>query len=246
MNRQVALAATMRFSRVFPLVAVAALLAACGDDANGPSNERSVLVSPTTSVIQHVAPNSPVSVSPTVYLSDQDGRAMPGVAVDFQVAGGGSIDNTHAVSDDDGLASSGQWIVGAADGADMVTVRIDGMARATFYARAAAVRARYDLETVGGRPVQSAQRLFFWSDSTVTRSFDSTRVTAVYQRNGDVLTWVDGSCCVVTATMQGDRITVVEVLEEDEVYLRNYGTLTEPPSDPPGPPGPSEIYIADY
>ena len=38
LNRLVALAATMRFSRVFPLVAVAALLAACGDEGTGPTN----------------------------------------------------------------------------------------------------------------------------------------------------------------------------------------------------------------
>jgi TolB protein len=327
LNRQVALAATMRFSRVFPLVAVAALLAACGDDANGPSDDsptanvaptaaftvqcdgldcsftnssedsdgtidaygwdfgdssaqvttrhaahtfagpgagftvtlivtdddgetgtaselvyvsRGVLVSPS-SLIQHVTPNRPVSVPPTVSLSDQYGRAMPGVAVDFQVTGGGSIGNTHAVSDEDGRASAGQWIVGAADGADRVTARIDGVVRATFYARAAAVRARYDLETVGGRPVPGAQGLFFWSDGTVTHRLDSTRVTAVYRRNGAVLTWMSGSCCEVTATIQGDRITVVEFLEEDEVYLRNYGTLNPPEL----PPDPAWIYIAD-
>ena len=41
MNRHVALAATMRFSHVFPLVAVAALLAACGDEGTDPSNSPS-------------------------------------------------------------------------------------------------------------------------------------------------------------------------------------------------------------
>ena len=38
-----------------------------------------------------------------------------------------------------GARACGQWIVGAADGADTVVARIDGVRRAFFFARAATV-----------------------------------------------------------------------------------------------------------
>jgi Tol biopolymer transport system component len=219
-----------------------------------------VVVGPFRGLLgQHVAPNSPVSVPPYVVLSDEEGLPLQDVPVDFEVTGGGSVSSPHVLTDENGRASCGQWIVGAANGADTVLARVDGVTRAIFYARAAFVRARYDLETVAGQPALTEGRLFFWSDLTVTRSylhtgeiFDSTQITAVYQQNGDLLTWTDGACCLVTGTIQGDRLTVVEILEDDEVYLRSYGTLSSPeplplPEDPPPEPpaGVSGIYLAD-
>ena len=71
-------------------------------------------------------------------------------------------------------------------------------------------------------------------------AFDSTQVTACLpeeRRSADVAA---GACCEVTATIQGDRITVVRPGQDNEVYLRNYGTLS-PPELPPDPAG---IYIA--
>ena len=220
---------------------------------------RGIRVGSPTSVIQHVTPNSQVSVPPTVYLYDNDGQPMPGVAVDFQATGGGSVGNTHAVSDEDGRASCGQWIVGAADGADTVVARIDGVPRAIFFARAATVLARYDLETIGGKPlprtysgggrtwVIEGGRLFFWSDQTVTRgyiltgeSFDSTQVSGVYRRNGDVLRWGTGGCADRRPRFRATESQSSQFLEDDEVYLRNYGTLS-PPELPPDPAG---IYLA--
>ena len=65
MNRHVALAATMRFSRVVPLVASAALLAACGDESIGPTN-----TAPTAAFTVHCGP---LDCTFTNSSSDADG-----------------------------------------------------------------------------------------------------------------------------------------------------------------------------
>jgi PKD repeat protein len=118
MNRQVALAATMRFSRVFPLVAVAALLAACGDDDTGPSN-----TAPTAAFTVQC---NPLTCTFTNNSTDADGT-IEGYDWDFGDHGphvttrdadhtyakpGGQFTVSLAVTDDDGaIATTTAYLV---------------------------------------------------------------------------------------------------------------------------------------
>ena len=108
MNRQVALAATMRFSRVFPLVAVAALLAACGDEGTDPTN-----AAPTAAFTVQCGPpdctftNSSTDADGTIEgydwgFGDDSPHVTTRDAVHTYPAPGGRFTVTLTVTDDDG------------------------------------------------------------------------------------------------------------------------------------------------
>ena len=125
MNRHVALAATMRFSHVFPLVAVAALLAACGDEGTDPSNSPSN-TAPTAAFAAQCNPltctfaNSSTDTDGTIEGYDWDfGDHGPHVttrdAVHTYPAPGGRFTVTLTVTDDDGETATATREVDASE-----------------------------------------------------------------------------------------------------------------------------------
>jgi hypothetical protein len=65
---------------------------------------------------QHAAAGSPVPVRPAVVVRDANDNPVAGVAVEFEViGGGGSITGSSAVTDSEGRANVGGWTLGAAN-----------------------------------------------------------------------------------------------------------------------------------
>ncbi len=65
---------------------------------------------------------SPVSVPPSVLVTDQSGNAVSGVAVTFAVTGGGgSVTGGAASSNASGIATVGSWTLGAVAGSNTLT-----------------------------------------------------------------------------------------------------------------------------
>jgi len=86
--------------------------------------------------------SSAVAVVPAVRVRDASGAPLAGVSVSFAVtAGGGSVQNSSAVSDTTGLASAGRWNLGSAPGTHTLQASASGFAPATFSATALATGA---------------------------------------------------------------------------------------------------------
>src|SRR5690606_28477301 len=103
------------------LIPLAALIAAaCSDGGSGPP------VPSTITAASAIASSAVVgsSLSPTVRVTDNRQRPVPGVDVTFEVtAGGGSITNTSATTDANGVAAAGTWTLGTSTGQNRLVAR---------------------------------------------------------------------------------------------------------------------------
>jgi len=71
---------------------------------------------------------SPVSVPPSVTVTDVDGNGTSGVAVTFTVAsGGGSVSGASATSDANGIATVGSWTLGGTAGSNSLSAVASGL-----------------------------------------------------------------------------------------------------------------------
>jgi hypothetical protein len=78
-------------------------------------------------------------VSPAVVAFDGDGQPLPGVTVSFAVTGGGGvIQGGTQVTNAQGIARVGAWILGTAPGANALEARSTGVPSAAFQATAVA------------------------------------------------------------------------------------------------------------
>lgn len=85
-----------------------------------------------------VAPVSDaVLLRPAVDVRDAFGNAVPGVSVTFVVtAGGGTVDGGSTTTDQNGLATVGNWIMGSVAGPQELTATADDLTPVTFAAEA--------------------------------------------------------------------------------------------------------------
>jgi adhesin/invasin len=66
-----------------------------------------------------------LSTEPAVKVTDNYGNPVEGVTVIFRVtAGGGTIESTSVLTDEDGIASGGAWVMGQAGGVNRVTATV--------------------------------------------------------------------------------------------------------------------------
>jgi hypothetical protein len=89
--------------------------------------------------------------NPTIQVFDQYAKPMNGVSVTFKIGrGGGSIDFSNTVTNQDGYAST-LWILGEQGGSNTLLVTVGGVDSLSFEADAKvqAIVARYDLSTMG-------------------------------------------------------------------------------------------------
>lgn len=94
---------------------------------------------------QAVAAGSSVPETPAVIVTDYVSNPLPGIAVAFELGGppGSSIEHASVVTNEIGIASPGDWMVGADVGAYTLTARADGVHDpATMTGYAPAVRQR--------------------------------------------------------------------------------------------------------
>jgi hypothetical protein len=71
---------------------------------------------------QSASAGSPVPIRPAVRVLDQYGNPSPGQSVVFSIAsGGGNLTGANALSDAQGVATVGNWTLGASPGANTLT-----------------------------------------------------------------------------------------------------------------------------
>lgn len=91
-----------------------------------------------TATTQSAVVASPVPVPPAVLVSDERGRAMPGVQVTFAVtAGNGTVAAAPSLSDGAGIAVAADWVTGQASMENVLTASVPGVAPVLFRAGAA-------------------------------------------------------------------------------------------------------------
>lgn len=131
-----------RMRALVSIVATPALLlalAACGGgDSTAPPVPEVFTKTAGDEVSAAVATTTPSS--PTLKVSDDDGRPVRGVVVNFAVGGGGSVAATVDTTDANGLATSGAWTLGTTMGPQTVTATSPSVAgtSAVFMAMATA------------------------------------------------------------------------------------------------------------
>jgi hypothetical protein len=76
---------------------------------------------------------SAVPVPPAVLVADAYGNPAPGATVTFAVSsGGGSVTGVSAITDTNGIATVGGWVLGPAAGANTLTATVSGLPSVTF------------------------------------------------------------------------------------------------------------------
>lgn len=77
-----------------------------------------------------------VALPPSVLVTDSSGKPMSGITVTFSLPAGegGSVTGASAVSDSQGIATAGSWVLSTAAGSDLLVARTSGVAGLTFYA----------------------------------------------------------------------------------------------------------------
>ena len=136
----------------------------------------------TSDLIATGEPGANVPSAPTVLVTDSAGRIpFAGIRVTFAVTGGaGTLGATAVLTDARGIASAGSWRLGDSPGPNTVVVSAPGLAPLVFTATGAAPRARFDLQTIGGRhlPLSNGTvtitggRVVLYDDGTCTHGYD--------------------------------------------------------------------------
>ena len=140
----------MRGSGAFPqrfrrsaIAALAVAVVACGgDDGTGPNGGKA---GPAASMALHAgngqtaAAGTAVAAAPAVRVLDASNRPVAGHAVTFAVtAGAGSVSQSAATTDANGVATAGAWTLGTTVGANTLVASSSGLASVNFSATAIA------------------------------------------------------------------------------------------------------------
>jgi alpha-tubulin suppressor-like RCC1 family protein len=73
---------------------------------------------------QTAASGSPTAVVPSVKIVDRDGNGVPGINVVFAATGGGGVVHSpNAVTNAQGIAKPGSWVLGVVNGPNILTAR---------------------------------------------------------------------------------------------------------------------------
>jgi hypothetical protein len=111
--------------RVHATLVAALATAGCASDTTSPRDPLLIHVASSSRVAQVAPPRSAVAVAPAVSV-ERDGVPQVNVRVNFVVTlGGGQVADAIATTDTNGVASAGEWTLGA-EGANEVLASIDG------------------------------------------------------------------------------------------------------------------------
>jgi glucose/arabinose dehydrogenase len=117
---------------------------------------------------QSASTGTAVQNAPAVTALNAQGQPQQGVTVSFVVqSGGGSVQNATAVSNANGVASSGAWTLGATAGPQTLRATASGYAEATFNATALATGAPTLQRTVFVGGLQNPWDLAFTPDGAM-------------------------------------------------------------------------------
>lgn len=123
------------FSKRAPLAFAAffaaAAIAACGDDATGPSSTPAAVAASTTPAA--TAEVATAVQGPAVTVTNSSGSPAAGVLVKFEVTGGGgALQYPTATTNAEGVASAGFWQVGPTVGVNTAAATVEGLTPVTF------------------------------------------------------------------------------------------------------------------
>ncbi|HET9134823.1 MAG TPA: Ig-like domain-containing protein [Gemmatimonadales bacterium] len=114
-------------ARSLVLGAVMVLGACGGEDPSGPSVGPPSSFQVTAGTNQQAAVGTALATSPSVRLVDANGRGVSGRSVRFDViGGGGSVTGDSVVTDADGRATVGSWLLGPIPGVNQLRVQALG------------------------------------------------------------------------------------------------------------------------
>ena len=142
--------------RLTALLAVAAQFSCGGGDVSAPPPVATTLTANSATTLTGTA-GSVVTTAPSVLVRDQNGTAMAGVPVAFNVAsGGGSVSGAAATTNSSGIATVGSWTLGTAVGANTLVASTGSLTPVTFTATAAAGAAASITKTGGDAQTAAA------------------------------------------------------------------------------------------
>jgi alpha-tubulin suppressor-like RCC1 family protein len=116
--------------QLFFLLFVISGSACSGDPASPPVATvlRANMTVPATAIA-----GSPVSPSPSVLVTDQNDQPLAGVAVTFAVtAGDGTVSGANQTTNEAGIATVGDWVLGATPGPNVLTATAAPLVPITF------------------------------------------------------------------------------------------------------------------
>ena len=155
---------SMMHMRAFLLPALLlATLAACSNDTvTDPPSPNTLAIEPVTLVSQSGRVGNAVPQAPTVRVTNGRGDPMGGIAVAFEITGGGNFAGSPtAHTGSDGRASVGYWNLGPKAGPQSITATVVGLAPVVFKADARAgpvasiIREGDEQLSLSGNPVPS-------------------------------------------------------------------------------------------
>ncbi len=74
-----------------------------------------------------------VPISPAVRIGDQYGNGVAGVPVNFEIAeGGGTLTGAQGLTDGEGVAALGSWVLGPVPGANRIWATVEGIGSVAF------------------------------------------------------------------------------------------------------------------
>ena len=131
---------TLRGAAAFLLAAI--LLGSCSSGSTSTTNTQTMTKNAGDN--QSATVGTVVATKPSVKITDQNGAAVSGVSVTFAVvSGGGSVAGGSTTTGSDGVATIGNWTLGATAGANTLTASASGVTGSpvTFTATGTAVAA---------------------------------------------------------------------------------------------------------
>lgn len=116
------------------------ILGACGGgDSSGPEPSVATTITANSSTNLTAVVGAAVSEAPSVLVRDQRGAPMSGVPVGFTVTGGGgSVAQGSATTNSSGVATVGNWTLGATVGTNTLVASTGSLTAVTFTANATA------------------------------------------------------------------------------------------------------------
>jgi Leishmanolysin len=109
------------------LLITAVTIAGTSCRSNNDTSGLPAAISVVAGANQQAAVGTPVTIAPSVRVQDGGGSAVSGATVRFTIAsGGGTVIGDSAVTDVNGRATVGEWIMGTAPGANTLRAAVSG------------------------------------------------------------------------------------------------------------------------
>lgn len=161
-SRMIGRRITNRATRHLVIALVGGLVAVAGCGAGDPQG----LITPTTMNVaqgqdQDGVVNQPVAIIPAVVVQGDGSRPATGVTVIFRVtSGGGVVLGDTVMTNGQGVAQVGNWILGSSEGPNTLVAEVGGLDPVTFSATASLSLFRIEVRVAAGNLTAGQRNLF--------------------------------------------------------------------------------------